>query len=83
VKLDEETRAQLAAAAYWTRQSANAIVEQGIAVMLKRLREAHNGGRPFPPRPQEPTAAQPLGAAEDTTGDGVGKPKGRRTKGKE
>jgi hypothetical protein len=69
LKLDEEARAQLAAAAYWTRQSANAIVEAGLAVMLRRLQEEHNGGKPFPPRPGRPSAAEPASAALDGAGD--------------
>src|SRR5205807_2450347 len=37
LKLDEGTRGQLAAAAYWTRRSANSIIEEGIGVVLRRL----------------------------------------------
>jgi hypothetical protein len=87
LKLDEETRAQLAAAAYWTRQSANAIMEQGIGIVLRRLQQQHNAGRPFPPKPSAPTAAPAPGASEDTGGNGAkgsasgGKPKRRRAKG--
>jgi hypothetical protein len=85
LKLDEETRGQLAAAAYWTRQSANAIVEQGIAVVLRRLQEAHNGGRPFPPRPGKPGFAEAAGVSEDGAGDGDERPapgrKGKRQRG--
>jgi hypothetical protein len=87
LKLDEETRAQLAAAAYWTRQSANAIMEQGIGIVLRRLQQQHNGGKPFPPRPPAPTAAPAPGTSEGTGGNGAkgsasgGKPKRRRAKG--
>jgi hypothetical protein len=72
LKLDEETRAQLAAAAYWTRQSANAIIEEGLAVVLRRLQEEHNGGRPFPPRPGKPTATEAPGMPQDAAGGGEG-----------
>ncbi len=75
LKLDEETRAQLTAAAYWTRQPANAIVEQGIAVVLRRLQGQHNGGRPFPPRPGGPSAAEPASVAG--AGDGRPAPRGK------
>lgn len=87
LKLDEETRAQLAAAAYWTRQSANAIVEQGIGIVLRRLQQAHNDGKPFPTKPAKaPTATAP-GAFEDAAGDGAGRPatgeKGKRRRAKQ
>jgi hypothetical protein len=70
LKLDEETRSQLAAAAYWTRQSANAIVEAGLAFELRRLQQQHNSGRPFPPRPGQPAFAEAPGVADDTAGAG-------------
>jgi hypothetical protein len=72
LKLDEETRAQLAAAAYWTRQSANAIVEEGLGVVLRWLQEEHNGGQPFPPRPGQRAFAEAPGASEDTAGRAAG-----------
>jgi hypothetical protein len=65
LKLDEETRGQLAAAAYWTRQSANAIIEEGIAIVLRQLQEAHNAGKPFPPRPGMPVTAEAPGVPRD------------------
>jgi hypothetical protein len=74
LKLDEETRAQLAAAAYWTRQSANAIVEQGLGVVLRRLQEEHNGGGPFPPRPGQRAFAEAPGVSEDAAGRAEGGP---------
>ena len=85
LKLDEETRAQLAAAAYWTRQSANAIIEQGLAVELRRLQQRHNGGRPFPPRPSRPSAAEPASVVGDGAGAGDKRPaqggRGKRQRG--
>jgi hypothetical protein len=87
LKLDEETRGQLAAAAYWTRQSANAIIEEGIGIVLRRLQEAHNGGKPFPPRPGKPGPAEAPGVTQDAAGNGEGRaaPGGRpkRRRGKE
>jgi hypothetical protein len=71
LKLDEETRAQLAAAAYWTRRSANSIIEEGIGVVLRRLQQEHNGGKPFPPRPGN---SSPAGVPEVAAGDGGGRP---------
>jgi hypothetical protein len=87
LKLDEETRGQLAAAAYWTRRSANSIVEEGIAVVLERLQTTHNGGRPFPPKPGNSAPAEaldvPEGAAGNRGGPGSGEkpPKRRRRRG--
>jgi hypothetical protein len=81
LKLDEETRAQLTAAAYWVRRSANSIIEEGLAVALRRLQEEHNRGKPFPPRPGQPP---PLTARQGVDGNGRegpaprGKPKRRR-----
>jgi hypothetical protein len=74
LKLDEETRAQLAAAAYWTRQSANAIVEQGLSVVLRRLQEKHNGGQPFPPRPGQRAFAEAPGESEGAADRAEGGP---------
>jgi hypothetical protein len=81
LKLDEETRAQLAAAAYWTRQSANAIIEQGLGVVLRRLQEEHNGGQPFPPRPGQRAFAEAPGVSEGAAGRAEGGPtQGGKTK---
>jgi hypothetical protein len=85
LKLDEEARAQLAAAAYWTRQSANAIIEQGLAAELRRLQQQHNGGKPFPPRPGKPSAAEPVSVIDEGAGAGDQRPaprgKGKRPRG--
>jgi hypothetical protein len=74
LKLDEETRAQLAAAAYWVRRSANSIIEEGLAVALRRLQEEHNGGAPFPPKPGQPPPAKAPGLAPDAAAGGGGRP---------
>jgi hypothetical protein len=74
LKLDEETREQLAAAAYWTRQSANSIIEQGIAIVLRRLQETCNGGRPFPPRPAKGVPAEALDVPQEAAGNVEGRP---------
>jgi hypothetical protein len=74
LKLDEETRGQLAAAAYWTRRSANSIIEEGIAVVLRRLQQEHNGGKPFPPRPATSAPAGAGGVPEGVAGDGGRRP---------
>jgi hypothetical protein len=85
LKLDEEMRAQLMAAAYWTRQSANAIIEQGLAIVLRRLQQQHNGGKPFPPRPGQPAFADAPSVSEDGAGAGDERPapggKGKRQRG--
>lgn len=71
LKLDEDTRGQLTAAAYWTRQSANALIEEGIGIVVRRLRETHNGGKPFPPRPGRSVAAD---GHQDVVEGGGGQP---------
>jgi hypothetical protein len=84
LKLDEQTRGQLVAAAYWTRRSANSIIEEGIGVVLRRLQQAHNGGEPFPPKPGGSAPAGAGGVPEGEAGDGgrrpapAGKPKRQR-----
>ena len=73
LKLDEETRGQLAAA-YWTRRSANAIIEEGVGVVLRRLQQEHNGGKPFPPRPGDSGPGGAAGVLDSAAGDGGGRP---------
>jgi hypothetical protein len=73
VKLTEETRGQLMAAAYWTRQSANAIVEEGIGVVLRLLQQTYNRGKPFPPKPDKPAPGGNLGLPQDATANGEGR----------
>jgi hypothetical protein len=55
IRLRPDLRDELLNAAYWSRLSFNALIEEGALLMLKRLRKEHNGSPavPFPPRPQD------------------------------
>lgn len=53
IKLDPEFEDQLKATAYWARTSVNAMIEEGAAIVMKRLEKHQNNGQPFPPIPAE------------------------------
>lgn len=53
IKLDREFELRLKRAAYWSRTSVNAIIEEGAALLLARLVKEHNKGEDFPPTPDE------------------------------
>jgi hypothetical protein len=53
LKLTEEMTAELQAAAYWSRRTANSILEDGLEIMLEKLQKEHNDGKPFPPKPKD------------------------------
>jgi len=52
IRLKPDFREELLNAAYWARVSFNAIVEEGAALVLERLKQEHNRGKPFAPRPE-------------------------------